>query len=199
MFVCECFILQFHTATKGFVITNVYIVFFLIEQTRVARNNITPYLPLAKAALNGDWEKARKFFEQEPNAVRAIVTGASETALMVAARSVQRSHFIKKLVDVMTPADLAMVDYSGSTALHMAARTGNKHAAKLLVNKNPRLPNIPDNDDLVPLHIAVLCCKKKMVLYLLGVTKENEKSRPFEDERGRTLLSALIASGFYGN
>lgn len=180
----------------------------MIAQNRAARdNNASKYLPLMKAALNGDWEKARDFFEKEPDAVRAIIGGASvreimggasETALMVAVRSVQRNHFVRKLVDIMTPVDLAMVDFNGLTSLHLAARSGNVEAAKLLVNKNPRLPDIGDVSSKVPLHMAAECGKREMVLYLYSITKENSITEPFRNERGSEFVHALITSGFYG-
>ncbi|KAM7470118.1 hypothetical protein LguiA_008301 [Lonicera macranthoides] len=170
----------------------------MIVQNRAARDNsATTYLPLMKAALNGDWEKARVFLEEEPEAVRAIIGGTYETALMVAARSVQRINFLRKLVDKLTPVDLAMVGYKGRTSLHIAAASGNVEAAKLLVEKNPQLPNIGNTLSEVPLLSAAIRGKREMVLYLLPVTEENSITQPFRNERGYIFLHGLITSGFY--
>ncbi|KAM7474381.1 hypothetical protein LguiB_021624 [Lonicera macranthoides] len=168
-------------------------------QNRVARDNsASTYLPIIKAAFNGDREDARRLLKT-PGALRAVNGVTYETALMVAARSVQRINFLRKLVDVMTPVDLAMVDYNGRTSLHLAAMSGNVEAAKLLVKKNPQLPNIGDTFSEVPLVAAAICGKREMVLYLLPITKESSITINLFIQNGRLrkLPHALITSGFY--
>ncbi|KAL2555625.1 Ankyrin repeat family protein [Forsythia ovata] len=133
-----------------------------------AGKNLSRYLPLHKAALSGDWEKAKSFIErEEPQAFRAIITGFSETALIVSARSVQRNYFSKKLVELMSPEDLAIKGRLGLTALHVAAAVGNAELSKLLVDKNPDLPNIRDNADFLALHLAAINVQRNTVTYLL--------------------------------
>ena len=165
---------------------------------RRAPKNASKYLPLMKAALNGDWETAKKFFIKEPDAVRAVIGGASETAVMVAVRSVQRNNFLRKLVDMLTPVDLAMVGYYGETSLHVAASSGNVEAAKLLVKKNPRLPDIGNTFSNIPLFTAAICGKREMFLYLYSITNENAIASSFGKGNGPRLVHALITSGFYG-
>lgn len=58
------------------------------------------YLPLYKAALKGDWESARKFFDQDPEAVTAKITEVSETALHIAAGKGKAISFLKKIAGV---------------------------------------------------------------------------------------------------
>uniref|UniRef100_F6I4Y6 PGG domain-containing protein n=1 Tax=Vitis vinifera TaxID=29760 RepID=F6I4Y6_VITVI len=53
-----------------------------------------------------------------------------------------RMGFVEKLVEFMPSEALALRDSDGATALFNAARAGNIKAVKLLVNKNPSLPNI---------------------------------------------------------
>ncbi|CBI39909.3 unnamed protein product, partial [Vitis vinifera] len=53
-----------------------------------------------------------------------------------------RMGFVEKLVEFVPREALALRDSDGATALFKAARAGNIKAAKLLVNKNPSLPNI---------------------------------------------------------
>uniref|UniRef100_A0A5B7ACJ2 Uncharacterized protein n=1 Tax=Davidia involucrata TaxID=16924 RepID=A0A5B7ACJ2_DAVIN len=131
--------------------------------------NISKYLPLLKAIIGGDWESAMKFLEQNPDAVRVSITEHSRTALIVAASLVGRINFVKKLVELMSPLDLALVDYFDQTALHRAAGSGNIEAAKLLVSKNPDLPNASDivpSEPMLPIHVAARRGKGEMVLYL---------------------------------
>ncbi|KAL2453345.1 putative alpha-latrocrustotoxin-Lt1a-like [Abeliophyllum distichum] len=164
-----------------------------------AGKNLSRYLPLHKAALSGDWEKAKSFIErEEPQAFRAIITGFSETALIVSASSVQRNYFSKKLVELMSPEDLAIKGRLGLTALHVAAAVGNAELTKLLVDKNPDLPNIRDNADFLALHLAAGNVQRNTVTYLLTVTKEDVEPKPFEDKSGVDLIHFFLLSDFYG-
>ncbi|KAL7228460.1 hypothetical protein ACSBR2_007219 [Camellia fascicularis] len=179
------------------------------------RQKVNHYLPLHVAAIKGDWESANKFIEQEPDAVRVPVTGLRQTSLVVAIRLARRNEFVKKLIEKMSPEDLALVDSRGRTALHEASITGNVEAAKLLVQRNTILPNILDKKRRVPLYYAANFGFREMVLYLLdvtrsldvntehlepkplGVNKENLEPKPFEDRSGVTLLYRLATSGLY--
>ncbi|KAG5542375.1 hypothetical protein RHGRI_022042 [Rhododendron griersonianum] len=85
------------------------------------------YGSLYKAAIEGDWEAADKFLKEEPNAVTARITFGSETPLIVAVKVkvASRIRFTEKLVERMSPDDLALSDHKGRTALHRAAGAGN--------------------------------------------------------------------------
>ncbi|KAK2977132.1 LOW QUALITY PROTEIN: hypothetical protein RJ640_005782 [Escallonia rubra] len=159
--------------------------------------NISQYLPLHKAALAGDWETASTMIEKEPDAVRAIITGFEETALIVAVRLKERNAFVKNLLEKMLLRDVALAEKTGSTALHIAALVGNIEAAEMLVGKDPKLPNVGDINKALPIHRAALYGRREMVLYLFTVTKEDSELKPFEGESGGTLLRALISSGLY--
>ncbi|KAM7486092.1 hypothetical protein LguiA_002101 [Lonicera macranthoides] len=169
-----------------------------IDHKGLTEANLSKYIPLSTAALNNDWEKAKEFLEKEPNAVRAFITGVSETALMIAARSSDRLNFVRELLVKMDPPDLALPNFHGLNALHMAAGSSNTEAAKLIVEKNPLLPNIFDKSLSLPLHVAALFGKREMVLYLLSVTKEDVEPKLFEGESGVKLVHGLVASGLYG-
>ncbi|KAK2986175.1 hypothetical protein RJ640_006210 [Escallonia rubra] len=158
-----------------------------------AAKNLSHYLPLHRAALEGDWERAGKFIEEEPDSVRAIIGGNCETALMVAVRSGRRKHFMKKLLQLMLPADLVLANGQGFTALHFAAMVGDVEVAKLLVQKNPDLPDIANIQKSKPLFTAALLGQRNMFLYLITVTKEDVEPKPFEGESGRQLLETLWA------
>ncbi|KAM7489100.1 hypothetical protein LguiB_026584 [Lonicera macranthoides] len=169
----------------------------ITDPKELTEANLSKYSPLSTAALNNDWDKANEFLGKEPNAVRAFITGASETALMIAARSSDRVNFVRKLLLKMEAQDLALPNLHGLNALHMAAGSGNTEAAKLLVDKNSLLPNIFDKSLSLPLHIAALFGKREMVLYLLSVTKEDVEPKLFEGESGVKLVHGLVASGLY--
>ncbi|XP_059665951.1 uncharacterized protein LOC132311844 isoform X2 [Cornus florida] len=90
---------------------------------------------------------------------------------MVAVRSAQGNHFVKNLLELMSPEDVAISSAFGkSTALHYAARAGNIEAAMWLVNKNPRSLYLCNIDRRVPLEEAVMFRRRNLILYLLEVT-----------------------------
>ncbi|KAK2986184.1 hypothetical protein RJ640_006219 [Escallonia rubra] len=163
-----------------------------------AGKNLSHYLPLHRAALKGDWESANNFIEKEPDSVRAIITGYWETALMVVVGSGQRKHFLKKLLQLMLPADLIVADRLGITALHIAAGVGDVEVAKLLVQKNPDTPDVPDIDKSKPILIAALHGRRNMFSYLITVTKEDVEPKPFDGQSGGRLLQALLFNELYG-
>ena len=85
-----------------------------------------------------------------------------------------------------------------STALFNAARAGNIKAVKLLVNKNPSLPNICSHSNLAPLHSAVRYGHKELTSYLLSVTRDDVDPSPFADKPGVILLHRALMVGFHG-
>ncbi|KAL3532710.1 hypothetical protein ACH5RR_006231 [Cinchona calisaya] len=156
------------------------------------------YLPLYKASLNGDWESAREFFNQDPEAVTAKITNALESVLHIAVGTVKAINFVKELLELIPTETLpTLVDQAGQTALHYAAIFGNVEAAKLLVNKSPALTNSPSNKGLLPIHLAAGYANKDVVAYLLTVTRDDIQPNPFADESGVELLNMLIIDEYY--
>ncbi|KAH7854473.1 hypothetical protein Vadar_014186 [Vaccinium darrowii] len=139
-----------------------------------SENRLRRYLPLLKATIKGDWNEARRIIEQDPDAVRTPITEYDDVALAVAISSSRRNHFVRKLLEKMTPQDVVnLVDNAGYTALHVAAQRGNIEGARMLVNKNSELPNVGSKDGFIPLDNAASWGHREMVLYLLEVTSED--------------------------
>ncbi|CAL5328662.1 unnamed protein product [Camellia sinensis] len=156
------------------------------------------YLPLLKAALRGDWDSAKRFFDQHPDALTAYITDYKHTALSVAIMSGRSIEFVEKLVDRMPPEALALRSSSGATALLTATLYGKTKAAVILVKKHPTSLYIRDNDNWLPLHCAANGGHKNTLLYLLSVTKEDDPvSKPFAYPSGALLLSQVVGSEFY--
>ncbi|KAL0338875.1 UNVERIFIED_CONTAM: hypothetical protein Sangu_1409600 [Sesamum angustifolium] len=148
-------------------------------ENKEPEKDLNCYLPLYKAALNGDWESARNFFDQDPDAVTAKIT--------------------KELLELIPTEALATLrDQAGQTALHYAAIFGNVEAAKLLVSKDSGLTNRPSNTFLLPIHLAALYANRDMVSYLLTVTRDDIDLNPFADKSGVDLLNLVILAEFYG-
>ncbi|XP_026442321.1 uncharacterized protein LOC113341790 isoform X2 [Papaver somniferum] len=158
------------------------------------------YEQLYYAAYDGDWEKASKFFEKNPQAILEVITEELETALHIA---VHRSHsvFIEEIVRFMPP---EVLEYKArcneSTALHFAVMYGNLKAAEVMVNKNRMLTQIRNCDGRVPLALALMYttgAQKEIVEYLYSVTRDEHPS-PFSGHGGASLLCDAINEEFYG-
>ncbi|WKA12840.1 hypothetical protein VitviT2T_030192 [Vitis vinifera] len=156
------------------------------------------YLELYQAVLNGDWESASKILEDDPQSLSApIGTDDSPVLHIAVGLGEARMGFVKKLVEFMPSDKLALQDSDGATALFNAVSAGNIKAVKLLVNKNPSLPNICQLQLLVPLHSALRCAHKELTLYLLTVTRDDVDPSPFADKPGFELLRRALMVGFH--
>lgn len=171
----------------------------VIEEKRLPEKDLNCYLPLLKAALKGNWDSCKSFFDKDPNAVTAKITRASETVLHIVVGTGKSICFVENLLDLIPEKALVNLrDQVGQTALHYAAIFGNVEAAKLLVAKNPCLTNTWNASLLLPLHLAAGYAHKEMVLYLLTVTRDDLKPYAFADESGVKLLNLVIVAQYYG-
>lgn len=158
------------------------------------RSNYLPHLPLHKAAVKGDMKRLDEILKKDPSAVSGLVTGASETALMVASPIEGNQEFVKKLMSLMSPKDLAMQDSFGQTALTGAILAGDVEVVKLMVEKNPDLLNIMDMCNQIPLSNAPYYCDNDAVVrYLLDVTDQNYLLGP----QGALFVAGLIYGRFF--
>ncbi|KAJ8755897.1 hypothetical protein K2173_024442 [Erythroxylum novogranatense] len=154
------------------------------------------YLPLYRDVVRGDWESTKRVFDQDPTAITAGITSYMDTVLHLAVRSGLPIQFVKNLVALMSEEDVATLDVDKNTALHCAGIVGYTEAAKILVEKNPRMTQLRDFDNKTPLHWAAQYAHKPTVRYLLSVTRDEHPS-PLTGERGAKLLNLLIIADFY--
>ncbi|RVW13385.1 hypothetical protein CK203_107962 [Vitis vinifera] len=156
------------------------------------------YLELHKAVLNDDWKSASKLLEDDPKSFSAPIGTDDSPMLHIAVELGEATMgFVEKLVEFVPREALALRDSDGATALFKAARAGNIKAAKLLVNKNPSLPNICSHSNLAPLHSAVRYGHKELTLYLLSVTRDDVDPYPFSNSPGIELLRRALMVGFH--
>ncbi|KAL8210608.1 hypothetical protein R6Q57_005045 [Mikania cordata] len=149
-------------------------------------------LPLYKACVEGNMKDLQEILVESPNVVSDVITGASETALMVACHRNMNTKFVEKLISLMTPQDLAMQSSFGRTAMFGAAVVGNVEAMKMMVEKNHDLPNMSDLYNQLPIHCAAMAGEKHSVHYLLKVT-----GKEFIESKRLTLVHSFISGGFY--
>ncbi|KAF8403426.1 hypothetical protein HHK36_011530 [Tetracentron sinense] len=151
------------------------------------------HLPLYEAAEKGDWRSATTFFERHPDVeITAVINIDLETALHVAAR---RGHlqFVKKLLDRMPPAALALKDINGDTTLHIAARSGRSDIGKSIMDKNHDLTLVVNKNSRTALHVASARGHFKFVKELLKRMLPAELA--FQDINGDTALHLAAISG----
>ncbi|OVA20340.1 Ankyrin repeat [Macleaya cordata] len=167
--------------------------------------DLNEYLPLRKAAAEGDWGSAKKFFEAHPDAKTATITRYSETALHVAAAATH-SKFSEELVKLLPPEALELRNDDGETPLHCAALGGIVEAAKVMVNKNPKLRQIRNKWGSIPLLSAAgytsqstSSVQKEMMAYLCSLVTKDDDPTPYSGTEGARLICTVIAAGFYDN
>ncbi|KAI3916496.1 hypothetical protein MKW92_007567 [Papaver armeniacum] len=157
------------------------------------------YKELYNAARNSDWEVARKFLEKNPEAITKVIASDSRTVLHVAITDANQM-FTEEIVKMMPPEILEYkTGTSGYTALHYAAMFGFVKAAKVMVDRNPRLTQILSRNKIIPLHGALNSAtagQRETVEYLYSVTRHEHPS-PFSGHRGGTILRRMIDAGFY--
>ncbi|KAI3962197.1 hypothetical protein MKX01_030747 [Papaver californicum] len=157
------------------------------------------YLPLYEATQEGNWEFARELLMDNPKLLTSVITSASDTVLLIAAEN-NRWTFVEELLKLMPPEALELKDTKyGNTALHIAAREGNKKVAEAIVNKNPYVTQIRDKDEKLPLLTAALFVspgQKKTLEYLCEVTSDVHPN-PFSGPDGATLICSILDAHFY--
>ncbi|KAJ9672643.1 hypothetical protein PVL29_026034 [Vitis rotundifolia] len=168
------------------------------SSSELFEEDLTSFLELYQAVLNGDWKSASKFLKHDPKLIYAPIGTDGAPVLHIAVElGVASMGFVEKLVEFMPSEALTLRDSDGATALFSAARAGNIKAAKLLVKKEPSLPNICQRNNLAPLHTAVRYGHKELTLYLLSVTRDDVDPCPFSNSPGFELLRRALMVGFH--
>ncbi|KAI3945420.1 hypothetical protein MKW92_040784 [Papaver armeniacum] len=133
--------------------------------------------------------------------MRRTVSEHSHTALHIGV-NVNEWKFVEKLLSLMKPEDLELKETkNGYTALHTVIVEGNIQFAKKMVEMNPTLTQICDNNGSVPLKLAadfVTGRQGEMIKYLWDVTRDENPSLPFSGPRRASLLCSLVKAEFYG-
>ncbi|XP_052198744.1 ankyrin repeat-containing protein ITN1-like isoform X2 [Diospyros lotus] len=157
------------------------------------------YIALHRAAVEGDWESAKKFFEKNQDAVTANINSNLENALHIAVQAGKKAiHVVKNLVEEMPIEALEHKNVYGQTVLSFAAIVGNMRAVVILVRKHSRLLYIRNKYMLLPVHLAATYDHKDTFQYLLSVTQDQHGVvRPFADRSGVRLVIQVIFSGYY--
>ncbi|KAL0345031.1 UNVERIFIED_CONTAM: hypothetical protein Sradi_4334400 [Sesamum radiatum] len=166
-------------------------------QQSTGEKDLKEYLPLHRAALQGNWEAAKRIFDDDPGAMTASINLITATALHAAVGTGKAIHFVEKLVAAMPEESIGVMDDIGGTSLSVAAAVGNIAAATVLVNRMPNLLYIPNNFGNFPLQIAALYAQKDMLNYLISITKDDRDQNPYAGLAGLRLLIYVIDAEFF--
>lgn len=156
---------------------------------------LSQYRILYDAAFNDDWKTAKKFFEENPEAVTARIDKWLNTALHIAAQ-LGNTHFVEEMVKIMTADQLETRNGNESTALHYVTEGGTKRMAEVMLMKNNRLLRKRDGNWMTPLRSAAFYNNQEVLLYLYSQTTAEELSDPFDSA---LLLRHLITTDQFGN
>ncbi|KAJ4702498.1 Ankyrin repeat family protein [Melia azedarach] len=158
----------------------------LPEQERIRR------LKLYRAALNGNWEEARRIQGNcEENIGVLKISDIGETALHIAAEAKQIG-FVKALVKTMDEDDLKKKNNHGDTALHYAAMYGKVELAQEVMKNNTSIAMIANNYGALPIHLAAWIGHKEMVDFLYQKTRHL-----LEEDSKAELFVSCIERGLY--
>ncbi|KAF5190564.1 Ankyrin repeat-containing protein [Thalictrum thalictroides] len=146
-----------------------------------------------------NWNCFKDYVYVLPGAKARKVNEEGETFLHLAvARG--KEQFVKGLVNLMSPEDLLLTDKYGYTALSLAAISGTKEMAEIMVEKNPKLLLVHNkvSDDIheIPVVTAARHENTDMVHYLYEHTPKDQLD-PDKGKDGATLLTKLIISDLF--
>ncbi|CAH1426843.1 unnamed protein product [Lactuca virosa] len=159
--------------------------------------------PLYNAASIGDWEAAQVIFGKHKDLilVEYAITENYDTALHIAAsakNSKSVDKFVQNLVTMMTEKQLELTNKNDNTALCLAAAAGNVKIVMTLLDKNPALVDIPGSNGMMPLYMASLFGRSKMVNYLYD--KSGQMSRyGWTDQNRSWVLQKCVEADHFDN
>ncbi|XP_017257166.1 uncharacterized protein LOC108226682 [Daucus carota subsp. sativus] len=166
-------------------------------------NYVIECIPIYKAAIEGDWETAKRIFKKEKKDLNASITCWGETTLHIAVGTNSSHRFVEQLVEQMMQIDPQMLltgNCYGSIPLQYAAKVGNIQAVRLLVSLNPEMTQINNNIGETALKLAAMHAERETLLYLLETTKDvvgEDGTSPYRGAHGADLLSFSISADFY--
>ncbi|MFS7996722.1 putative ankyrin repeat-containing domain-containing protein [Helianthus anomalus] len=165
-------------------------------------------VPLYEAAMKGDWKAAEPILSQHPHlirfnkfilSIRVAITENEETLLHVAASAKSTKvveQFVINLVQLMEKPDLELQNKNWDTALCSAADAGNIETAERMVKKNRALIETLNFNKVMPLYMAALFAKPKMVAYLYNLSNKMVEDCWTHDNRGWVLQKCVEADMF---
>jgi ankyrin repeat protein len=175
-------------------------------------SDLSPFSALKKpyqAALNGDWEAMKSFYDKHPEHVVHPLTIDGLTPLHIAGYSSEGTELLQHLLSLLPPSEIPLAISKKSdhhnNVFHEVASTNNVASAKLLIselsqNNLPKLKMILEDRNQIgetPLFRAAALGQTKMVKFLAKILVGNI-SPHFHRHDSISILHAAVLGQHFG-
>ncbi|KAG6411176.1 hypothetical protein SASPL_129254 [Salvia splendens] len=151
------------------------------------------------AIMRDNWQSTKHNFPDINDLCTTFISSRLDTILHIAVLTGNANDLVIKMVEIIPPEALALMDSKGETALHKAAKVGNTAAATALVDRNPNLLHVMNNYNELPVVIAAGNYQKKTLEYWILQHETNSSNHPsiFLGQIGIRVLNAIISSEYF--
>ncbi|XP_048320444.1 uncharacterized protein LOC107434982 isoform X1 [Ziziphus jujuba] len=150
-----------------------------------------PYL----AALEGDWERMKRFYEKNREALFYPLTVTNDTPFNIAVYSRTKSP-IEELIQMVPNPPIDKADDKKCTPLHEAGAIGNVEAAQVLVRCSPKQLEARNAVGETPMYRAAAFGMTEVVKYLASEVRSRNLDMPFQ--RIRYDHTSILQSAIHG-
>ncbi|KAD2804932.1 hypothetical protein E3N88_38309 [Mikania micrantha] len=150
---------------------------------------------LYEASIVGDWETGKVILDKSPDFVRDIGPWKDlGTTLHMATTPDETKftlNFIKNLVHMMNMEDLEIKNKYSNTAFWLACFSGKTKMAMIMMEKNPSLPDIRGNNELLPLSVCAVTGTHELVKFLYKYSQKTTGNHWTDKDKSLTLLHCV--------
>ncbi|XP_060674182.1 uncharacterized protein LOC107422636 isoform X2 [Ziziphus jujuba] len=153
---------------------------------------------LYRAALEGDWERMKGFYEENREAVFYPLTVTNDTAFHIAVYSGTKSP-LEELIQIVPNPPIAKADDKKNTPLHEAGAIGNIEAAQVLMRCSPEQLEARNALGETPMFRAAAFGMTEMVKYLAFEVRSRQCDMHIQrirDDNTSILHSAIHGQHF---
>nr|XP_048320456.1 uncharacterized protein LOC107422636 isoform X2 [Ziziphus jujuba var. spinosa] len=151
-----------------------------------------------RAALEGDWERMKRFYEENREAVFYPLTVTNDTAFHIAVYSGTKSP-LEELIQIVPNPPIAKADDKKNTPLHEAGAIGNIEAAQVLMRCSPEQLEARNALGETPMFRAAAFGMTEMVKYLAFEVRSRQCDMHIQrirDDNTSILHSAIHGQHF---
>ncbi|XP_048319577.2 uncharacterized protein LOC107431160 [Ziziphus jujuba] len=151
-----------------------------------------------RAALEGDWERMKRFYEENREAVFYPLTVTNDTPFHIAVYSKTKSP-LEELIQIVPNPPIAKADDKKNTPLHEAGAIGNIEAAQVLMHWSPEQLEARNALGETPMFRAAAFGMREMVKYLASEVRSRHcdmQIQRIRDDNTSILHSAINGQHF---
>ncbi|GMN55663.1 hypothetical protein TIFTF001_024774 [Ficus carica] len=147
--------------------------------------------PLFDAVMHGNWDTAKTYLDQHPDAVRVRIDSSGRTPLHIAV-SAGHLRIVEELVQLMTEEDLLIQQNDDFTVLALSIQIGNIPIATCLIEKKKELVSVAHKLEGIPVLYAVCCNDFQMARFLYSKTPPEDLTLRDNGKMGASLICECI-------